>query len=140
MLSDLENQINDLIAQYFNSGFSIKIKYKKELPKEYEQELRAKRSLFGAHLDNYIIQFQDKKSKSFASRGQQKLIVLLIKIALVQTLHSPIFLLDDFLVDFDDENDIFIEPRVISQCPHSRLARADTPQRMPERRVDHAMH
>ena len=63
--------------------------------------------LFGAHLDDVSIQFNDRKSKLFASRGQQKRIVLLLKIALAQELEAtvgkPVMLLDDFMTDFDGQ-------------------------------------
>ena len=69
-------------------------------------ERRLGRSLFGAHLDDIAITFNGTSAKHFASRGQQKLIVVLLKIAqmrlLVHTLGSAVFLLDDFLTDFDD--------------------------------------
>lgn len=71
-----------------------------------EGERRLGRSLFGAHLDDLTITFNGTSAKHFASRGQQKLIVVLLKIAqmrsLVSTLGSAVFLLDDFLTDFDD--------------------------------------
>ena len=70
-----------------------------------EQERRFKRSLFGAHLDDLSILFNGKRSKEFASRGQQKLIVLLIKMAqarqMVMAGGPLILLLDDFMTDFD---------------------------------------
>ena len=72
-----------------------------------EQEFRFSRSLFGAHLDDFVMIFQDKKARVYASRGQQKLLVFLIKIAqLKQTLQGRnpgVLLLDDFLTDFDHE-------------------------------------
>jgi DNA replication and repair protein RecF len=72
-----------------------------------EGERRLGRSLFGAHLDDLTITFNGVSAKHFASRGQQKLIVVLLKIAqmrsLVHTLGSAVFLLDDFLTDFDDQ-------------------------------------
>ena len=65
------------------------------------------RSLFGAHLDDILITFHDKRSKQYASRGQQKLIVLLIKIAQIKELlrqkGPAVFLLDDFMTDFDEQ-------------------------------------
>jgi len=65
------------------------------------------RTLFGAHLDDIALDFQERKSKIFASRGQQKLIALMLKIALIRLLNrqegpKTIFLLDDFMTDFDD--------------------------------------
>jgi len=61
--------------------------------------------LIDQNLDDFEIIFEGKKSKIYASRGQQKLVVLLIKIAqmklLTQYSGPGIFLLDDFLTDFD---------------------------------------
>lgn len=67
-----------------------------------EREYAFKRSLFGAHLDDCIFYFRGKRSRSCASRGQQKLLVYLIKLAQVQMLAHPTYLLiDDFMTDFD---------------------------------------
>ncbi len=72
-----------------------------------EQEGRFGRSLFGAHLDDIQIIFQGQSSRLFASRGQQKLIVMLIKIAQLELLHArgipAICVLDDFMTDFDGD-------------------------------------
>lgn len=74
--------------------------------KMFSDEIRYKRSLFGAHLDDFSVLLQNKFTKQFASRGQQKLIILLIKMAQVTLLMADkgpvIFLLDDFITDFDD--------------------------------------
>ena len=79
-----------------------------ELPELCDQEKRAGYTLFGAHLDDVVITLQDKRSKVYASRGQQKLLVLLLKIAqfslLVPRGVVPIFLLDDFMTDFDEKS------------------------------------
>jgi DNA replication and repair protein RecF len=75
--------------------------------KQYNTEVEWGRSLFGAHLDDFSIIFQDKKARMYASRGQQKLLVLLIKIAQLQQLSAlgepGVLLLDDFMTDFDNE-------------------------------------
>jgi len=67
------------------------------------------RSLFGVHLDDMHIVFQEKASRAFASRGQQKLMVFLLKLAQLDIIaehnHKPksaIFLIDDFMTDFDE--------------------------------------
>ena len=77
-------------------------KYKKNI---LEKELRWGRSLFGAHLDDFSITFKNQKARLFASRGQQKLILFLLKISQLQMLknsgNSGVLLLDDFLTDFD---------------------------------------
>ena len=65
-----------------------------------------KRSGFGIQLDDIIILFKDKKSRNFASRGQQKLIAIILKIAFMQILlqdyTKALFLLDDFFTDLDE--------------------------------------
>lgn len=118
MLAQLEQAVQALVRAYFNNEFTIAFSYQ---PKKasyssfseftqhhaslYADEQRFGRSLFGAHLDDFSIHFKDAKSKSFASRGQQKLIVLLLKVAQIQLLEGlsrpAILLLDDFMTDFD---------------------------------------
>ncbi len=69
-------------------------------------EMAQKRSLFGAHLDDFSIIFQGKASRAYASRGQQKLLVFVLKLASIKCLTSEspgvILLVDDFMTDFDD--------------------------------------
>lgn len=121
MLAIFYEEINNFLINYFNSLCSIVFTYKAKNMNEghsytdflkteqhfFQDEKRYKRSLFGAHLDDIIITLQGKKSKSFASRGQQKLIVLLIKIAQITHLTAQkgaaVVLLDDFMTDFDPE-------------------------------------
>jgi DNA replication and repair protein RecF len=119
-LSALEDACNKLLNEYFPGLGSIHITYKPKIqyagnfeecseamPYLEEQERRTQRLAYGAHLDDFVIEFQERQSKSFASRGQQKLVVLLLKIAQIKQLinnHGPsIFLLDDFMTDFDEK-------------------------------------
>lgn len=121
LLDKFEQETNQILQEYFNGQLSVSLSY---MPKKigpmiepeafqemqeqlHHEEMRFGRSLFGAHLDDFIIRLQDKKSKNFASRGQQKLIVVLMKIAQIKQISaqkgSPVFLLDDFMTDFDPE-------------------------------------
>lgn len=65
------------------------------------------RTLFGAHLDDVAILLDGRKARLFASRGQQKLLAYLIKIVQVQESiragNPAVFLVDDFLTDFDKD-------------------------------------
>jgi DNA replication and repair protein RecF len=119
MLAQFEQETNHILTTHFDNQLSVSFSYAPKKigpevteaefnvlrPSLYQEESRFSRSLFGAHLDDFIIRFQDKKSKSFASRGQQKLIVLLLKMAQLKHIGlkrgSAIFLLDDFMTDFD---------------------------------------
>lgn len=120
----LEDKIKALLDSTFETeGLCVTIAYAEKKPylkhdfeifwKEHIKiitaEITLKRSLFGAHLDDIIISFKSKKAKNFASRGQQKLVVFLIKFS--QYLHikdqckqKGILLLDDFITDFDSNN------------------------------------
>ena len=58
----------------------------------------------GAHLDDMEIVLQDKQARRFASRGTQKAIAVLLKIAQARILPGrATLLLDDILADFDEQ-------------------------------------
>ena len=121
-LLNLEASVNNLIQNFIpDEEFFISFKYQTKViqPDELydnfikrynnihgEQERLWKRTLFGAHLDDFVITFQGKKARGYASRGQQKLLTLVIKVAqlkeaLARLNIKPVFLVDDFLTDFD---------------------------------------
>ena len=127
-LALLNLKVNHLLNNYFsNEKLNINLVYKPknldlkslDLDRFYLQELRYQRTMFGAHLSDFAINFGYKRSKLYASRGQQKLIILLLKIAQKQILGSKpisnikpenniasfsdntILLLDDFMTDLD---------------------------------------
>ncbi len=120
-LDVLQMHTNRLLSEFVSETVRITFTYKPRLiadaqtceqflknkPMLFEQERAIGRSLFGAHLDDIAIHFQEKGSKAFASRGQQKLIVLLLKIAQLQELVAlkgpSILLVDDFMTDFDTD-------------------------------------
>ncbi|MBT4577456.1 DNA replication and repair protein RecF, partial [bacterium] len=119
LLAKCQERVNKLIQRYFDDPITIKCSYQ---PKRYnqqqsyqefldssialfEQEKRFGRSQFGSHLDDVLITFANKRSRLYASRGQQKLIALLLKIGLLQEITDrrgpTLLLLDDFITDFD---------------------------------------
>lgn len=120
-LDRLNAKISKLLIDFFDPTYTLNINYsyKHIAPDEsFESflerkkglvayESMTKRSDFGAHLDDFTLQFCSKKLKSFGSRGQQKLLVLLVKVAQILDLQEmqnhPIFLLDDFVTDFDKQ-------------------------------------
>jgi DNA replication and repair protein RecF len=121
-LKEIEETVNDLLAKYFlPTDLCVTLEYKpkntkpnesfdvfwKRYQEKVSDELKWNRSLFGIHIDDFTIHFQNKKARVYASRGQQKLIVFLLKIAQYLKLKSngvsSVILLDDFLTDFDDK-------------------------------------
>lgn len=111
----LEDRTRGLLQEYSFQGLAITLAYqhKKHLADSYEEfkhqshdlfthERFVKRTIFGPHLDDILISFGDKSSRQFASRGQQKLILCLFKLAQCTLYnHKVILLLDDIMTDFD---------------------------------------
>lgn len=126
LLKNLEKTTNSILASFFPMQVSLSLEYQAKKMQEgqtyddfiqehstlFSQERTYGRSLFGAHLDDMYIRFQGTNSKQYASRGQQKLSVVLIKIAQLKELYAAkgpaIFLLDDFMTDFDTDTGIRI--------------------------------
>jgi DNA replication and repair protein RecF len=121
LLVELEIAVNQMLHEYIDKNLFLSFVYqaKKGSDTSFDsfwhanhtellrQELHFKRTLFGAHIDDFSITLEGKRSRAYASRGQQKMIVLLIKIAQIKQLYRKnepiIFLLDDFMTDFDLE-------------------------------------
>lgn len=119
VLETIQKTINSLICKYFDNVYEITIDYeasyiksdesfaqfKKRMDSVFIQEKMLKRSLFGAHLDDFNIFISGQSARFFASRGQQKLISLLFKLSLIELTNnssfSPIIVIDDFIADFD---------------------------------------
>lgn len=118
-LERIEKKIKSLVVDYFDGAFEVSLTYtpkksalegtyshfEQDLPHISEMERRFGRSVFGAHLDDFQIKLENVQSKHFSSRGQQKAIALLLKISQIEELlahqEGVIFLLDDFMTDFD---------------------------------------
>lgn len=81
--------------------------YKKSLEEIYSEEIRRQQSLIGPHRDDVLFFINEKDSTKFASQGQQRTIVLSLKMAEIDIIKekagtSPILLLDDVLAELDD--------------------------------------
>lgn len=119
-LAKVQQQVNLLLEQHFEGIYEVALQYDakvmqidenyqdftEKLQRLIPQEMVMKRSLFGAHLDDLMVKIRGKKARVYASRGQQKLISLLCKVAwATRPEHSavcPILLIDDFIADFDE--------------------------------------
>ncbi len=126
-LTGLEQEARTLLYEQFNlASDALHLSYvctrpynelsstAQELLESYpglpSNEVRQRRTLFGAHLDDFVIAYLGKDCRTYSSRGQQKLVLFLLKLAqlqVIKNLHTSeggaILLLDDFLTDFDDE-------------------------------------
>ena len=117
LLKQLEKEVKALTPLFFPQEQQVELTYlsKKDvdtsswelflanLPLLAAQEERMGRSCFGAHVDDFSFIFKQASLQRYASRGQQKLMVLLLKIAQFKLGVPTIFLLDDFITDLDPE-------------------------------------
>jgi DNA replication and repair protein RecF len=126
-LEKINKSTNNLLEKYFSSdklfasfkyerkeiqkSEDFKAFWAKHIAKNLNREIGAKRSMFGAHLDDFKIEIHGRCARTFASRGEQKLLTFLMKCAQLLTSNEEgkmldskgILLLDDFLTDLDPE-------------------------------------
>lgn len=78
------------------------------LREKKEEEASRRTTLAGPHLDDINIYLDDRIAKIFASQGQQRSIVVSLKLAELNTVkkitgYYPVFLIDEVLAELDDE-------------------------------------
>lgn len=119
-IDKINTYINDIFKKYDkNSNVSIKYisdyeiddreKLLHELKKIRKKEINLGMTSFGVHRDDYEFIHNDNNSKEYSSQGQQKLIVLAMKLAEVNIFINdyqikPIILLDDLFSELDEKN------------------------------------
>jgi len=89
------------------------------------QELEARerqwqRSLVGAHLDDYEFSYQDRIMKTYASQGQRRIAVIILKLIQARLIESvtgikPILLFDDIFAELDNYHTISIRDCIDSR-------------------------
>lgn len=157
LLEHLEQKTNMLVKEFIPDCPRISCTYyaKHEvttvddiMSKLFLQEIQAKRTLFGAHLDDIFISFNNLSSKTYASRGQQKLTILMLKIAQAKRIQEQkktlsAFLLDDFMTDFDETRIEHILPALIAldtqlifTCPTKESFLENTLKQYPYQVID----
>jgi DNA replication and repair protein RecF len=70
-------------------------------------------TLFGPQRDDFLIRYQDRESRAYASQGEQRLAAFLLVAALAMNIHQqrghrPIVLLDDVVSELDERNRMVI--------------------------------
>lgn len=73
----------------------------------YQKDIALKQTTHGIHKDDLVMCLNDQDALTYASQGQQRSIVLSIKIALLELIKKeigeyPVLLLDDVLSELDD--------------------------------------
>ena len=87
--------------------------YIQQLQRHRWQELLRKQTLVGPHRDDFLLMLQGKSAKNFASQGEQRSLVLALKLAEMIYLRDqmgswPLLLLDDVFSELDKERQQFL--------------------------------
>lgn len=103
--SDLKDNFSDINE--------IKEEYKKILTSELEREKIVGSSLYGVHRDDLVMNINNKSARLFASQGQQRSIVLALKLGEGEVNRDicgeyPVFLFDDVLSELDEKRRKFV--------------------------------
>lgn len=85
----------------------ISVKFRQKLEARKTDEIQRGQTLVGPHRDDIIFYIDAKEGTKFASQGQQRTIVLALKLAELDTIKQktgeyPVLLLDDVLAELDD--------------------------------------
>ncbi|MHC1761843.1 MAG: DNA replication/repair protein RecF [Negativicutes bacterium] len=111
----MTNGTETLSARYFVFGAQEEDEYKKWyseiLRSSREKDIRRGTTEFGPHRDDIVFEINSFNGKTFASQGQQRTIVLSLKLAEIELMrqHSdeyPILLLDDVMSELDEKRRI----------------------------------
>ncbi|MBR1424220.1 DNA replication/repair protein RecF [bacterium] len=95
----INNELEDIEQIQFN--------FKSELDSRRNEEFRRCQACIGPHRDDIVFYINNQEATKFASQGQQRTIVLALKLSELdmitdKTGDEPILLLDDVLAELDD--------------------------------------
>ena len=116
LLNDISSSMYDYISLHKEK---LRIEYKSsyksadyetilnKYSKNYKRDIMYSQTMDGLHKDDMVMYLNDKDASTYASQGQQRSIVLAIKIGLLELIKKeigeyPILLLDDVLSELDD--------------------------------------
>jgi DNA replication and repair protein RecF len=104
---NLISEKNEILSINYKPSFNFN-NYQQELDNNLENEMIKKQSLIGIHRDDIVFYINGKNTRSFASQGQQRSVILSLKIAELEYLkkyynYFPILLLDDVFSELDEK-------------------------------------
>jgi DNA replication and repair protein RecF len=89
--------------------------FKNHIYKNQKQDILYQTTLAGPHRDDFLVDFNDFEAKSYASQGEQRLIVIAIKLALLKLIENKtnqkvVLLLDDIFSELDlEKQELFMK-------------------------------
>ena len=137
-ISDGKEELSlEYISDVCGTQEEMKEKYKELFRSDLQKEMAAGCSLFGIHRDDIEIKINGLFARHFASQGQQRSIVLALKLAEGEVCREvsgeyPVFLFDDVLSELDEKRRKYVlsgkEERqiIISACDKSEFEKTET--------------
>ncbi len=121
LLSDGKERLKLTYKSDVNENYTDKAEIKEEYKRVYtfglEKEKIVGTSLYGPHRDDLLIELNGSAARSFASQGQQRSIVLSLKLAegeVIREIHGeyPVFLFDDVLSELDEGRRAYVAGKI----------------------------
>ena len=105
---DLTISYESNISPEITDRTAVKAEYQRILSGSVDREIAAGVSLYGPHREEIAIEINGRSARAFASQGQQRSIVLAMKLAEGEVVKEicgdyPVFLFDDVLSELDDK-------------------------------------
>lgn len=120
IMKDISSGKEELSLEY-SGDINREIRERDKIKEEYikifnysvEREISAGVTLFGPHRDDILIKINGKEARSFSSQGQQRSVVLSMKLsegAVIKELfgEEPVYLFDDVLSELDEKRKKYI--------------------------------
>ena len=106
-LTELKENLSLEYLPSFEIENDVKEDFRKALEKSYEDERQRGYTLIGPHRDDFSMLIDDLDVRVFGSQGQQRTVVLALKLAELEFLRGeageyPVLLLDDVFSEIDD--------------------------------------
>lgn len=97
------------IALHYQAGWDLDQRLEEQLSYSLDQDLRRGFTQYGAHRAELLFRFDGQEAKKVLSRGQQKMVVVLLSLTQAQQLkvktnRSSIILIDDLSAELDQEH------------------------------------
>ena len=105
--SDLKIKYDNKLGNKIKSDEEIKKAFLKKMEDNYERDILTCTTNFGPHKDDFLFLLNGNDMKTFASQGQQRSVVLSLKLSEIEIFKTkikdtPILLLDDVFSELDD--------------------------------------
>jgi DNA replication and repair protein RecF len=144
----LQNQCSEMFNQVFGCQENIDIKYlslgrktmedafdylPKTLEKNRDNEIERRAVLVGPHRDDLLINLNEHSARLYASQGQQRSLVLCLKLAEMEIIFKekdeyPILMLDDVLSELDESRREFLMNYIRSSNKQTLITATDLGQ------------